>query len=272
MNPEKNINKIKTTTLKEFGNVLPVGIDHMGKIHRGLEFKAWRMPEEKYLGSLRNDFASSSMSKYTTIVLAAMATKFGPWDFSEMKLEERLVHMASLTMPDIFYAYILLRIQAMENELHLDISCPDKGCESFPFIADLNTIEVSYVDDPRDALWAYTLKRPFKSREKEIKGLMMGPTRWNAMELLPDGSNVSEATASIIEGSIYGVVGDPEHILLPQELDMLEKVDIQGISNQLDKNSLGPNMAVDCKCPKCSRDIKVGIDWSYDSFFGLSSQ
>jgi hypothetical protein len=52
----------------------------------------------------------------------------------------------------------------------------------------------------------------------------------------------------------------------------MSKRDLEKLTALIDSKAVGPIMAIDDKCPKCSAPMKLPIDWSYDSFFASSSQ
>jgi len=273
-------NKIKTTTLKELGSNLCLGTPKDGGYVKPVRVKKWRMKEERELGELKDHNKESSIAQFVSVVLATMAEQVGHRDFTnpDMKREEKQLHISQMWMPDVFQAYLLLRISAMGNKLALNLTCPYNKKHEFPYDANLLSTDVRTCDTLEDALWDYDLIDPFEIRGKTLKGFRFGPARWTTLESMSDvGSmNTGAAKAGIILGSIHGLIYDTGEVealpLAMHEIDDMCKPDIEGITASLDDHAIGPEMAVDAVCPTCNKSFKVPIDWSYDGFFGNSSR
>lgn len=269
--PQPNFN---TTTLAAQGPQLPVGIaDSAGSLVKDIAVRPWRMKEEREIGDLRDKNRDGNMFQYVSMVLATLATKLGPYDFDKMKPEERRVVIAGMTMPDVFYAYVWLRLQALGPDFDLRIVCPSCRKKS-EITADLNTIEVRAVAKIDDASWPYTVAIPFTIRGKQANTLMFGPPRWTALENAPKDErlNTGAVKALVIRSSIVGVNTDGQVQLADSELDEMSKRDLEKITKLTDDKSIGPIMQLDCKCPNCTAPVKTPIDWNYDSFFAASSK
>ena len=61
-------------------------------------------------------------------------------------------------------------------------------------------------------------------------------------------------------------------MLTDQEMDELDKYDIEGIAALMDDHVVGPDMVVEGYCPKCGASFKWPIPWVYNSFFARSSR
>jgi hypothetical protein len=201
-----------------------------------------------------------------------MCTRLGPWTFDEVAFAERRALISGLTMPDVFLAYVFLRVEAMGPMFKMEITCA-RCSNEFPFTVNLEETEVRYVEDPERVFWEYELRAPFEVRGRKVDKIRMGPTRWASMESTPPGSlNLGIAKGQIIQGSLYGFPGqDGELVLAEHELDQLAKRDLEALTNQLDELSLGPDMSIVGDCPRCSRRFRESIDWSHEAFFGTSS-
>lgn len=270
---EKQSSKIKTTTIKELGPNLPLGIQTAdGSLSKYFSVKKWRMKEERELGGINSDDAS--IAQHASKVLSHMICEIGGKTFEDMKPEERALQISQMQMPDVFYAYIWLRISAVGEELKLNLQCPKK--HKFTFTADLETTEVRTCSTFEDALWDYELKNPFEIRGKEATGFQFGPPRWNVLESMSNATRSTGAAKSgIILGSIHGVNynGTVEPTALAEhELDDMTKRDIERIANLLDENAIGPEMVIEAKCSTCGTKLVVPIDWGYNNFFSISSQ
>lgn len=267
--------KYKVVTLQEQGPKLPLGVTNEKGVRADIiETKRWNMREERALGKLRANNPDANLAQYASMVLGHMCPRLGPHTFDEsVKAEVKNVHIGQMPAGDIFYAYVWLRVKALGNILDLRPKCGSCTNE-FDFPADLNTLEIHVAEKPEDALWEYELKDPFPVHDKEVKSFTMGPAIWNSYEMMnqDSGLNVGETKLDVIRGSIQNVNGGPNIIVTENDLDEMSKLDLEILTELIDKNFLGPNMSVEGKCAKCRRDFKKTIPWSYDDFFGVSSR
>jgi len=278
---DKGVAHLKRVVLKEQGPRLPLGlVTTDGSYAKDIAVRRWRMAEERELGDLRDKNRDANVAQFVGMVLATMCTQVGQHKFEGMKPEERRIHISQMFMGDVFYAYVWLRMQALGNELHLNLRCPNCGFK-FPFTADLETVEVDVCEKLGDSLWEYKLREPFSIRGKEVTDLLMGPARWTSLENMQGvgGLNTGAAKASVILGSIHGIAnwkdkeGKPQQVALAEsELDEMGKRDIEAITNRVDEHAIGPNMSVEGNCQRCRYQYKLAIDWGYDNFFGDSSR
>ncbi len=266
--------KLKKTTIKELGPNLAVGIsDGSGNLAKAISVRPWRFKEEKELGELRDENSETNIAQYVSMVLSTMCTQIGNHDFNKLKFIEKRVSVGQMWMGDVFEAYIWLRIKTLGNLLSLDLKCPN--CKKkIEFIVDLLTTEVATVDKLEDSFWEYELKTPITIRGKKITKFLMGPARWIAIENLSSTAdlNTGLAKASVICGSIQKTPEYELGILVQEDLDELEKIDIETLTAQIDKNNVGPDMSVEAKCKRCKTKFVSSINWNYDDFFGVSSR
>lgn len=266
--------KIKTTTLGALGAMLPIGLsDATGGFAKDIALRPWRLKEERELGDQRDKQRDANVFSYVSMVLATMCTRLGPHDFEKMKPEQRRVITAQMYMPDIFYAYTHLRVQALGANFEAKVNCARCRAKS-EMTFDLNTVEVKTVEKYDDAVWEYELANPFTLRGKLVKKMHLGPSRWNVYETIPTGTpiNGGSAKALVICGSIIGINDDRPVQIADSELDDMSKRDLEKLTAMIDDLNIGPKMAIDDKCPKCSAPLKLPIDWGYDNFFASSSR
>jgi len=264
--------KLKTIPLKEQGPKLPLGIlGPSGEYHKDIAVRPWRLKEEKELGKLADENREVNVSEHVSMVLATMCTQLGPHNFDKIKFEERRVHIGQMYMGDVFYAYCWLRLQSMGANLSVDITCA--LCRNkFKFDANVESLEIATAKKVEDAQWMYELKTPIEIRGKQVPSLLMGPARWNTMEMMGTSTmDQGVAKAGIILGSIHKI-GSEVITLADGELDDMVKLDIEMLTDHIDNNFLGPNMTIETKCEKCKRELVMPISWSYNNFFGFSSQ
>jgi hypothetical protein len=256
---------------------MPLGVlGGDGQMHRQLAVRPWRLKEERALGHRREELQGENMGKYVSVVLSTMYTRFGHHDWSgweDKNTVERELVISQIMMPDVFYAFIWLRVQSMGKDLPMGLKCPHCHAKTadFDWVGDLNTLEVRVPETPEGALWHYHLKTPITVRNKEVTHMVLGPPRWHHIEAIGD-ITMGAAKASIIHASIKQMpeVQEDEIALDEAELDGLVKADIEALTDGIGANSYGPRMTVEPKCPK-GHSFDIPIDWRYDSFFGISS-
>lgn len=270
--------KSRTRILSEVGPQLPIGLAPKGGTpDKALEVKRFSLKEERALGSLREANKTANLPTYVAMILGEMCARLGPHVLGPMDPVARRVAIGQMAMGDVFYAYVWLRVQAMGEQLKLNIKCPHCNHEQ-PFVGDLRTMEVVTLERPDDGRWTYKLKAPMQIRGKDVTGFQCDLIKWTAVQGADaTGANVGAAKAAMIRGAISGLItadGKVENQQLADgELDEMSKRDVEAMTRLIDLNSTGPVMSVEdiCKQARCRKDIKVSIDWGYDSFFADSS-
>lgn len=268
------------TTLGEYGDKLPIGILHDGRLHKDIIVKRWRTKDERELGKkFPND---AGMAEHVSIVVANMCSKLGPHDMDSLSDAEKSVIVSTMYMADVFYAYVLLRLKAMGKDLKLTIRCPTPGCDvEFPYVANIETIEVTYVDDIDDILWTYKLQDPIEIRKQKVEKFSMAYPKWSVMEQGRNNNNEAEVKTITIMNSVVGLNDEQNPVSLTMsEMDEISKIDFEGLVEGINENFLGPKMGVEGECtPEICTKLKRGghkfifpIDWRYKSFFAHSSR
>lgn len=268
---------VKTVTMAELGPTLPIGTADTGTggLVKEMVHRTWNLKREKELGKYRGKHKSLSVARFASMVVSTLYTKLGSLALGddEAKVAQTLMRVGQMFMGDVMYAYVFLRYQVLGADLDLELTCP-RCTSAQPMRADLGTVEVRTVDKLEDGYWTYTLRDPIDVRGQKVEGFVMGPPRWSAMEAatVSGGADTGEAKAALIHGSIDRIVGQEQIVLAPHELDELSKYDVEALAKAIDDNHLGPNMAVESTCQSCGHEMKLPIDWTYDSFFGVSGQ
>lgn len=262
-------------TIKDLGPMLPLGLAAGDTYHKEFGVKPWRLKEERELGALRDAHNDATIFQYVGMVMATMLTHLGPHDFTQesMKFEQKRLLVGQLCMGDVFYMYIWLRIQALGPELGLNFKCPGCSKKIDNFDADLNSVEITTADNMAEASWEHHLYNPFQVRGKMVETLVIGPPRWNSLEMMP-GNGFGVAKPSVIRASVmgFGTKEEAENVVITDsELDEMSKRDIETLIHEINSKAIGPNMAVEGNCPHCDFAFKMPIDWGYDNFFAVSS-
>jgi hypothetical protein len=273
----KQEEQFKTTTIGERGNYLPIGFkEPNGGLARAFSFRRWTMKQEKELGEVREKLNKASLPEYVMAILGLMTTNIGSIDIQSMKDAERQLVFGQMFMADVLYMYICLRLQALGNELDIELKCPSCGAKQ-TFTADVGSIDVRHIERPEMSCFVHTLRDPIRIRNKEVTKFQLGHSRWGA--LVTGGiSNVSEAKSTIIAGSVIGI-NDEITDIMESELDDISKKDLEDLVQKINKAAVGPDMSVEGSCSAtlkngkpCKAEFKSQIDWGYDSFFAGSSR
>lgn len=268
---------LKRVLLSELGPRLPLGVvGPDGAPSKDLAVRPWRMKEERELGALRDSNKNANLAEYVSMVLGTMCQRLGSHDFesSQLKPEQKQLAIGQMFVGDVFYAYVWLRVQSLGPHLILNLSCPRCNHKIDGFAANLETVEVETAETLADAQWEYDLKNPIAIRSERVAKFLLGPPRWNAMEMVR-GGGLGVAKPAMLKASIHGIGGKDDHkpaMLTDTDLDELSKRDIEAMINQINRFNVGPNMSVEGDCPQCKYNFRMAIDWGYDSFFGDSSR
>lgn len=277
---ESEVKEAFKTTLADQGAKLPLGVLKDGRISKNFSVKKWRTRDEIELGEKVPQ--NASLGQHVTLVVANMCSVVGPYNFGEMSDEERELAIRGMYMADVFYIYTYLRRQTMGNKLHLDITCSKQGCGvQFPYAGNLDTIEVSAVEDIDSILWQYKLIEPVEIRREKVTHFQMAYPKWDLMFEAADVTNQAMLKAMTIRATIVGLNDSNEPVMLTtEEIFDMGKRDFEQIQEALNDNFYGPKMAVAGECTKgvCSK-YKTGghpflypINWRYEDFFGASSR
>lgn len=261
--------------MEELGSNLPMGFRNAsGDYIKNLTSKPWTMKTEKEIGKLRDKIKGENIARYITMIVSEMCKTIGPHNFAEKEMPEKNIIVGQMLAGDVFYAYMWLRKEAIGSDIKLKIKCGNCDQE-FDLYADIDSVQVNCVKDLADLQFEYELRNPIKIRSKEVKKFLLGPMLWSTYEMMNRVSmkNLGTAKEGIILGSVKkcdSLEGDL--VLLESEIDELSKYDVEKIIQLISDNSIGPDMSVEGICEKCGSEFTHGIDWSYDNFFGISSQ
>lgn len=261
----------KLPTLREMGAQLPIGILGPSGFNKSFKLKPFRLKEEKELARALAKAKDLNSSSHVSVVLATLVESVGEQKLSELKEDKRAAFFSALYACDVFYMYLLLRLEALGKDVRMRVGC--RSCqEAFDFVADLGSIEIAAVTAPKEITTQVDLAHGLTYRGKVRETVAVKPPLWNTMETV--ARDPASATAQLLQACISGVkdVAEAEFSPVPDAaLDELTKLDVEKISKAINDFSPGPRMAVEADCPKCNRHCIAPITWVYESFFSHSS-
>lgn len=271
--------KKPTVTLAELGARLPVGIrTSPGSLDKSFSVRPWKTKDERAIAKLKKP--EENIAQYVALIVGAMCDRIGPHDFPAMSQAERSVILAQMYMGDVFYMYCYLRRQAMGSTLKMDFNCAHCS-QRIPYNANLDTLEVRTVEAEEELAFSVDLQDPIPVRGREATKFQMTSLRWSIMETTAMVNQGSDAVAKIasVRGSVVGINDESERLALSDiEIDELSKYDLENLVGEINDHYVGPDMSIEDECSPefCPRGggkkFKIGIDWTYDSFFGISSR
>lgn len=279
-------------TVAELGHVLPIGqIDKRGVLQKGFAFReemSWQIDKAvaRYKKQLKE--AGQPGTKLVTKVLALMLTDLCGESFdhnesdSEEKAAQKILRVSSCYMADVWYMWLCLRIQEIGEDLvlpfrHLAPNCNFFGKSKY----DLSTMKVVCTSDIGALARQANLIKGIKFRDGTIfKQLEVHPLNFFVMES-PEAMEASEEESLLkllfIEKGARAIVTNPKTKetspvnLDSREIGSLRKIDIEVLHAETRKLDIGPSLISEVKCGGCEIELKQPIDWTYDSFFSLSS-
>jgi hypothetical protein len=266
--------------LAELGAQLPIGTvdQNTQTLLKSMEHRRWNLKVEKQVGALKDKGRSITGVQYASAVLQSLYTRLGGIEIDPDAADKKSVTLrraaiGQLWMADVLYAYVWLRRQTLGPKIELQYSCPGCGRPQMVY-ADLDTLDVRVVDKIEECYWTYELKYPIHARGQEIKHLKMGPTRWHAIEkaAASGAADTGSVKAFVIWAAIMGVDELSGALLTEDELDEMDKVDIETLSSEFDARNVGPDMLVEIDCPSCHQESKHSLNWAADDFFAVSSR
>ncbi len=264
---------ISSSTLGEWGAQLPIGFLRDGVFHRNIRFKPYTMAAERELAKQRAKQSKKAQNavSHTTSVLAHMIAEVGPYsDFQDLSHNQRLMILNQLYMGDIMYAYILLRIEALGEDLSVEVQCPSCGSDN-KLGSDLNDLDITIPEDPYSLVRRYKLRNQVKTPKGElIDKLLLQPPRWLTMSTMKVGRNMDffRIKSDLVTAATFGEDGQP---LSKTLLDQLTKRDFELLLKEVDDNTPGPDLQLEVECPECGHESATSLRWDFDHFFGASS-
>lgn len=267
--------RAKNPTLAEWGKQLPIGIENGDKLIKSFDLVAldWKLEREinQHWAARRN---ALTISEYIGAILAVAITQVGNHDFTKFKFDKRLVILNRMYQGDIFYMYAYLRLLSVGYQMSLgNVRCSNCGSE-FPFTGDLRTLEIAVIDTPLDLLSKIELRNGFELAGETRTKLMVKPPMWSMMgSSMPRNGNEAEMFSAMLSNCVVSVEGMPDGtVITEREISQFSKLDIEVCQEVLDATLAGPRWEIEGNCEKCQSPFFHLVDWTYDSFFALSSR
>ena len=268
-----HVPNVTASTFGDWGARLPVGFLKDGELHRGFAFRRFTMKEERALEKMRKKKRRQSMGVLVTNVMAHMLTHLGPYDFEAMTEGQRRMVVNQMWMPDVMYAYIMLRIEALGAEVKFDVECSRCG-HRWKFPADLSLTDVKVAEDPMALVRHYHLRDgiepPSGAGDEIVHDVLLQPPLWQAMAALKNDGNMGDAKLFLMSSAMRQI-GDGKIPPIPAVLETLTKFDLEHLQRAIDDLTPGPELVLDVPCPACDHMNKRNLDWSWDFFFTASS-
>lgn len=277
---------IKVVTLKENGPRLPLGMQDpaTGELIKHIATRRWTLRTEKALGKMRDENKRENPVRFISMVIAGLCEQLGtlsiadPQKIGTSKTARNdwnltLASISQMWYGDVLYAWIWLRRSCLGAEVDMDLTCP--RCRSSVSIqGDLDTLEIHVAESIEDTFWEYELASPFQVRGHNIEKLVIGPYKWSIVERAANTGELDtgDFKSAMIWASIRQVVGLDDIALTETEIEDMDKVDVEALVAEIDKHNIGPDMSVVVDCGKCKNEFRSSLNWSYDSFFGVSGR
>jgi len=270
---EGHVPDVSSSTFEEWGQRLPIGVLQGGSLHRDFAFRRWTMKEERALEKMRKKNRRLSMGALVTNVLAYMLTRLGPYDFETLDDGQRRMVVNQMWMPDVMYAYIYLRIEALGPEVKFPVEC-DKCGHKWKFAADLSRTDVTIAENPEALVRSHELRDgivpPPGAGDEVAHTVLLQPPTWQAMSALKQDGNMGDVKLFLMSSAMRKI-GEGRIPAIPDVLEGLTKFDLEHLQRVIDDLTPGPELVLEVDCPSCDHENKRSLDWSWDFFFTASS-
>lgn len=265
----------KLPTLAEVGRRLPIGyVDAAGARHREFDLVPWDWDLEDRLGELAADEPDMRMPAYVAEVLGAGLARLGALEFPKLSRAERRLLIRSMHVPDVFFAYVWVRVGALGRVVVFrDFQCSVCRKSVPEFRGDLGTLEVKASEEvPRRVV---KLAHGVEFAGKRLTTFTLQPLRWAHVESQGEREmrNAARSKLAMIQQGVAGLEGAPEGpvYLTETHLRTMEMVEVNRLVREIDDLGGGLVMEFSGRCPHGAHDFRRGIDWGFGDFFQNSS-
>lgn len=269
------------TTQEEWGPRLLIGVPMKNGLRdRSVAFKPWDLKSEIAASDFRSLKKNANTADVVSRVLSTFLTQWGPHDFTDKKLEEKVAILEGSWSADVLYAWILLRMAALGPVVVVPVECPSDGCgRKMDVDLDLTGLELAAAHDEdtlkvKKALptgFCLSKESPW-SRMPGLTGLIteltLQPMKWSAFTLIRKDQilKTGETKAAFMVASICGAAGVDGISLSIKDVETMGKLDFEAASSS--GIEFRPVLDFSIDCPSCSTHIRdVPLPWDYGSFF-----
>lgn len=262
---------LKKDILGNLQNELPIHVK--GKTDQSFTFREWGMEEEEKIAKMKK--GKVTMGKFVSSILSLMIKTLHGENFAELEEKKRKLIINQMWTGNILYMYLYLRYDQVDDRIAMEFGCPSCGHEIDEFIASLKDLDVDCKQGEYEDAIPYKLRKPItlEKGQQMVDTVKLGMTRWDVVEKA-DASNGSlehEGKLAALRSGIVGIEGTDGFVNIDDIVNKLRKIDIEYLNRELSKVNAGPTIQVEMKCDQCDKTAYRIIDWSYDSFFGISS-
>jgi hypothetical protein len=277
---------LKTTPGKR-GYVLPIGmVGDDNKIHKNFSIGEMFTPEEEAIGRFKEKNPEAIGTFVVSKVVALLLKSIGNIKYDHTAeitdpLEEAkaLNQIGLMYFADVYYIYLMARINELGKEYKLDFQCANPNCklhkEPSKLIADLNEVDTFCVEDTKLLRQKVKLIKGINYKNKLRKSVTVQPMLWMHMvgeDMKKTGGDPTLLKLHFMKNCVVGVEGVEEPIVLgDSNFDSLRKIDIERISETVHELNMGPSFILKDKCPECEFPFMYPVDTDYENFFSTSS-
>lgn len=260
--------KFKVTTMGDLGPQLPIGtVAPDGKLVKTVSSLPFKLKQEKELSILKRQATTGGDFANSTLLL--LLDHFGAFHFPELKEIEKKVAIQQAFFPDILYAFLWIRREALGPEFPMMFECGRCKTEN-RFVASLDTLEVAVAEDQKSLKWDLELRDGITLHGKLRKKFTLQPPVWGNINATreEDAYQLLETfRASLV--SAEGIDSPP--VLLDSDADEISRYDIALIEASISENVPGPKMVIEHRCFKCRAPYYQSIPWISDAFFSIAT-
>jgi hypothetical protein len=267
--------KFEVTTLGKLGRKLPIGFIAGDKLDKTLGLVDFKLKHERALARIRAEGISGI--RYAQYALALLVSRMGPHSFTEQQPATNELVVSQMYMPDVLYAFFMVRREALGKDFAFNVECPrcttDGKPTLSPITADLDTLEVNLVTDPKQLEWTIELRDGVMIGGSNRKILKVQPPIWGQLDSEAQGSGIDAyQTLNILRASLVSVEGlETPPVLTDEDADEMSRYDVALIESSYEDNIPGPVMLLEAQCHKCRARINRPLNWLSPDFFSVAS-
>ena len=281
---------MKTTTIKENGYKLPIGVlstdgDRKGKLIRDFSLRPYKSSIDRNISDwmeaneskypTRSVFIAARVAKFISLICSQFGDKAWALDKDKNSTPEQELAVYGMYYADVFYVYYMARIAALGPQYEFPYVCPDKKCkanEGSTIIFDLSTTDVDILEDNDPLEKWVTLSHPFKNRDgRLVKKLKIAPARWG-LTSRPDfyGATTVGVSVSILRECVRQIDSqEGNYELIDDEIDEIHHMDIINIDRHTKTLAPGLDLQTKVTCI-CGQIILNPVNWTPDFFLASS--